>query len=55
MKNCPRGERYVKLDPGYFYLLEYYQFGGHFENHGSHLENEKKNPLARIDFVIRKV
>ena len=54
MKKCPSGERYVKLDPGYFYLLEYYQFGGHFENHGSHLENEKI-VLARIDFVIRKV
>ena len=55
MKNCPRGERYVKLDHEYFYLFEYYQFGGNFENRSSQLENEKKNALARIDFVFRKV
>ena len=41
MKKCPRGVRYVKLDPRYFYLFEYYQFGCHFENHGSNIENEK--------------
>ena len=37
----PRSERYFKIDPGYIYVLKYYQFGSHFENHGSHLENEK--------------